>query len=109
MKDRNRSSESDWGKQHGSVIVTYDPAYFNYFFGGRGMVTMDEKASVETPFGTAKIFYATRQETVFPESEEVAVINNLGTNIVIDYCPYDSISDGTYRGKLEEIIPKLFN
>ena len=73
------------------------------------MVTMDEKARVETPFGTAKIFYATRQETVFPESEEVAVINNLGTNIVIDYCPYDSISDGTYRGKLEEIIPKLFN
>lgn len=109
MKDRNMSSESDWGKQHGSVIVTYDPAYFNYFFGGRGMVTMDEKASVETPFGTAKIFYATRQETVFPESEEVAVINNLGTNIVIDYCPYDSFSDGTYRGKLEEIIPKLFN
>ena len=91
MDDQNRSSESDWGKQHGSVIVTYDPAYFNYFFGGRGMVTMDEKASVETPFGTAKIFYATRQETVSPESEEVAVI------------------DGTYRGKLEEIIPKLFN
>lgn len=109
MDDQNRSSESDWGKQHGSVIVTYDPAYFNYFFGGRGMVTMDEKASVETPFGTAKIFYATRQETVSPESEEVAVINNLGTNIIIDYCPYDSISDGTYRGKLEEIIPKLFN
>lgn len=109
MDDQNRSSESDWGKQHGSVIVTYDPAYFNYFFGGRGMVTMDEKASVETPFGTAKIFYATRQETVAPESEEVAAINNLGTNIVIDYCPYDSISDGTYRGKLEEIIPKLFN
>lgn len=109
MDDQNRSSESDWGKQHGSVIVTYDPAYFNYFFGGRGMVTMDEKASVETPFDTAKIFYATRQETVSPESEEVAVINNLGTNIIIDYCPYDSISDGTYRGKLEEIIPKLFN
>lgn len=109
MVDRNISSESDWGKQHGSVIVTYDPAYFNYFFGGRGMVTMDEKASVETPFGTAKIFYATRQETVFPESEEVAVINNLGTNIIIDYCPADSISDATYRGKLEEIIPKLFN
>lgn len=109
MDDQNRSSESDWGKQHGSVIVTYDPAYFNYFFGGRGMVTMDEKASVETPFGTVKIFYATRQETVSPESEEVAVINNLGTNIIIDYCPYDSISDGTYRGKLEEIIPKLFN
>lgn len=109
MDDQNRSSESDWGKQHGSVIVTYDPAYYNYFFGGRGMVTMDEKASVETPFGTAKIFYATRQETVSPESEEVAVINNLGTNIIIDYCPYDSISDGTYRGKLEEIIPKLFN
>lgn len=109
MDDQNRSSESDWGKQHGSVIVTYDPAYFNYFFGGRGMVTMDEKASVETPFGTAKIFYATRQETVSPESEEVAVINNLGTNMIIDYCPYDSISDGTYRGKLEEIIPKLFN
>lgn len=109
MDDQNRSSESDWGKQHGSVIATYDPAYFNYFFGGRGMVTMDEKASVETPFGTAKIFYATRQETVSPESEEVAVINNLGTNIIIDYCPYDSISDGTYRGKLEEIIPKLFN
>lgn len=108
MSDQNRSSESDWGKQHGTVTITYDPAYFNYFFGGRGMVTMDEKASVETPFGIAKIFYATRQETVTPESEEVAIINNLGTNIIIDYCPYNSISDGIYQGKLEEIIPELF-
>lgn len=109
MDDQDRSFESDWGKQHGSVTITYDPAYFNYFFGGRGMVTMDEKASVETPFGTARIFYATRQETTIPQSEEVAVINNLGTNIIIDYWPYDSISDGIYYGKLEEIIPKLFN
>ena len=109
MDDSTTSFESDWGKQHGSVTITYDPAYFNYFFGGRGMVTMDEKASVETPFGTARIFYATRQETMTPESEEVAVINNLGTNIVIDYLPYDRISDGVYYGKLEEIIPQLFH
>lgn len=99
----------DWGDDdHGEILITHNPCYYNYFFGGRGEVKIEEKASVETPYGTARIFFAVRQETDFPEDEEVAIINNYGANIIIDYRAQGKTASGIYGGRLEKYIPMMF-
>ena len=38
----------DWGDDdHGEILITHNPCYYNYFFGGRGEVKIEEKASAE--------------------------------------------------------------
>lgn len=108
MQEPYDYAETDTRKKHGTITITTSPAYYNYFFGGRGAIAMEEKSSVQTPFGIAKIYYGVREECEIPEKEEVAILNNRGTNIIFEYQPYDPVSDGIYDGKLEELIPKLF-
>ena len=115
----NKSSSSGDGKvyslfgfsnyQNGdNLLITGDVFLYNYFFGGRSLVDIEEKAEVETPFGTAKVYYAVRKDTEEPMEEEVAIVNNRGTNIVINYSNRLNQYDGVYDGKLEELIPELF-
>lgn len=108
MREPYDLAEDDTEKKHGTFTITTNPGYYNYFFGGRGTISMEEKSSVQTPFGVAKIYYGVREECEIPEKEEVAILNNRGTNIIFEYQPYSLISDGNYDGKLEEFIPELF-
>lgn len=108
MQEPYDFAESDTKKKHGTFTITTSPGYYNYFFGGRGTISMEEKGSVQTPFGVAKIYYGVREECEIPEKEEVAILNNRGTTIIFEYQPYSRISDGNYDGKLEEFLPKIF-
>lgn len=90
--------------------ISADEGLYNYFFGRQSSFELEEKAEIETPFGTAKVFYAVREDMEEPQEEEVAILKNLGNIIVFNYYYAETanrIADG-YDGKLEELIAKLF-
>ena len=80
---------------------------YRFFFGGRSLVEMEEKGTCETPFGTAKLFYATRKDTDPNLREQVAVLRNMGTTIVIEYYSYTEPERG-YDDRLQELLSLLF-
>lgn len=88
-------------------MITKERNAYNYFF-GRGLVSKEEKAEVSTPFGVAKVYSIIRQDTNTPTQEEVALINNQGVNIVFEYYTAGNTSDAGYTGRLEELLPQLF-
>lgn len=90
-----------------TLMITKERNAYNYFF-GRGLVSKEEKAEVSTPFGVAKVYSIIRQDTNTPTQEEVALINNQGVNIVFEYYTAGNTSDAGYTGRLEELLPQLF-
>lgn len=92
------------------ILVTADEHIYKYVLNGRSLCEIIETETIDTPFGIAKLLYIKRTDTSEPVEEEIAIINNNGRIVTINYWNKSQNSyNGTYDYKLKEILPLLFN